>query len=465
MERVTALNAPIQIKDFVARGEKVINDNILSYDIQNGIASFRFIKRKDRNISIVEALSGKWNFFDEYGDKEHGVEEDFRLSKSFFALLTYGYEANDAICFYVRTAIVEVVKSDRFALEVFSPCLINHFELAENFDFNSVGYIDDEPCATYQIDNTQLKVYRTVAVEFNRNKVNYKFAFQKKFVGGFRFEYAKPFTNDLLKRCVDAVNEYCGFLLKDNGFFVSNVELVEPQFDVRNYIYYPPNCKDIQTEILFSFDDIKIIFPALMGLFLEQDTNFSALYVTETNIYQPIDILRIASMFENQYRKNVDAKITDYVEQENLYREAYCNAIEIKQVEGTLEKAIIDGENARRKQPVMSTLKKQLEFVFNKLLALLETNKTQVKNSIFAKLYNFDISNLANTIKDARNDIAHYLENGVNYQVALKNTYVLQLMIYYMVFERIGLANDNIKKIILGCSRMSDWLFGIKSKK
>lgn len=53
MERVTALNTPIQIKDFVARGEKVVNDNLLSYDIQNGIASFRFIKRQDRNIGVI----------------------------------------------------------------------------------------------------------------------------------------------------------------------------------------------------------------------------------------------------------------------------------------------------------------------------------------------------------------------------------------------------------------------------
>ena len=52
------LNAPINVHSFMARGEIKINQNLLSYDIQNGIASFRFIKR-DYKDSIINALSNK----------------------------------------------------------------------------------------------------------------------------------------------------------------------------------------------------------------------------------------------------------------------------------------------------------------------------------------------------------------------------------------------------------------------
>ena len=55
MERTTMLNAPINVHSFRARGEIRINQNLLSYDIQNGIASFRFIKKENKD-SIIATL-------------------------------------------------------------------------------------------------------------------------------------------------------------------------------------------------------------------------------------------------------------------------------------------------------------------------------------------------------------------------------------------------------------------------
>ena len=453
------LNAPINVHSFRARGEIRINQNLLSYDIQNGIASFRFIKKENKDSNIA-TLSNKWTEFEDYYNLENGNYKD--LFWKFYAYLSYGYNTEHELCFYVHSIIDELYKENIYIIDIFSPCLIDHFEDATNFDFNDFGYVDDTPCAIQSIDNAELKIYKTVAVEFNRNKINYSLSFQKKFIGGFRFEYSKPLNNNLIKHCVEAVNEYCCFLLKDNGFFITNVELVDEQnFGGRSYLYYPPEIKEIKNEILFKFDDISEIFNALLGLFLEENANFTALYNFETNIYQPIDILRIASMFENQYRKNVDAKMADYVEQENIYRHAYYNAIELKDVQGKLEKDIIAGEKARRKQSVISSLKMRLQFVFNKLLNVLGTNIEKVKDSTFVTLHDYDISNLAKTIKDARNDIAHFLEDNIDYKTALQNTYVLQLMIYYMIFERLGLPNEKIKKIILGSSQLNDWMFGI----
>lgn len=97
------------------------------------------------------------------------------------------------------------------------------------------------------------------------------------------------------------------------------------------------------------------------------------------------------------------------------------------------------------------------------MLDVLGTNIEKVKDSSFARLHDYDISNLAKIIKDARNDIAHFLEGNINYKAALQNTYVLQLMIYYMIFERLRLSNDKIKKIILRSSQFTDWMFGINS--
>ena len=78
------------------------------------------------------------------------------------------------------------------------------------------------------------------------------------------------------------------------------------------------------------------------------------------------------------------------------------------------------------------------------------------------KILDYDICKLANAIRDARNDIAHCLEKGIDYGTALKHTFTLQLMVYYMIFERVGLEKDVIKKIILGTSRYSKWIFDIK---
>lgn len=247
MERTTMLNAPINIHSFRSRGEIKVNDNLLSYDIQNGIASFRFIKKESTD-SIIDAFSNKWSAFEDYYNLEYGNNKD--LYAKFYAYLSYGYYTEHEICFYVHAIVDELYNSDIYKIDIFSPCLINHFEDARDFDFNSYGYIDDAPCAILSVDNGEIKVYKTVAVEFNRNKISQRLAFQKNFVGGFRFEYSKPFTNTLFKRCVDAVNEYCCFLLKDNGFFVSNVEIIETQdLGCKSYLYYPPEIKEIKTEI------------------------------------------------------------------------------------------------------------------------------------------------------------------------------------------------------------------------
>lgn len=466
MDKKTLLTSPIHIKEFTARGEITVDENLLSYDIQNGIASFRFIKRKSgyRDISIVKDLTEKWIFFEDYDAQKNNDSDDLRISHSFFALLTYGYYFNNVLCFYVDTIIKEIFKADIYTLDIFSPCLINHFEDARSFDYKNNGYVEDCPCAEYVIDKNTIKIYRTIGVEFSHNKINLRLAFQKTFVGGFRFVSDVPFTNSMLKKCVDAVNGYCCFILRDAGNFVTNVGLIERQEEDKSYLYYPPEAKQIKTEILFSFDDIKTKFASLMSLFFEKDKQYDALYTTETNVYKPIDILRVASMFENQYRRNVELGMPDYVEQEKLYRETYFKVIKIDDtVEGVLVNRIVDGEKCKRKRSVMSSLKMQLQFVFDKLLNVLGTNKELIKNSLFARLFDYDISKLATIIKEARNDIAHYLESNVNYIAALKNTYVLQLMIYYMIFESIGLSNKNIKKIILGTSFFSDGLFGIKN--
>ena len=280
-------------------------------------------------------------------------------------------------------------------------------------------------------------------------------------LGGFRFEYNKPFTNELIKECVDAVNNYCRFLLCDNGSFVSHVEIVGSDLDLRDYFYYPPQSKKIETEILFSYDDIQEKFGELMSLFFENGTDFSPLYPLKTKTYQTIDILRIASMFENQYRKNVEAQMRDYVNQESLYRDAYTKVVVLQEGKDDLEKAIYLGEKARQQQTVMTSLKMQLQFVFDKLLKALGTNVEKITNGVGKKIFNYDICKLANTIRDARNDIAHCLEKEIDYGVALKHTYFLQLMVYYMIFERIGLSNNTIKEIISHRSRIINGYFGI----
>jgi hypothetical protein len=116
----------------------------------------------------------------------------------------------------------------------------------------------------------------------------------------------------------------------------------------------------------------------------------------------------------------------------------------------------------KNKDNVYSNLCERLNLILNhKLLAILGTNEDNIKNSTFNRLYNCDINNLAEIIKDARNDMAHFLEKNVDYAKAIKYLYVLQLMIYYMVFEKINLANEIIKKIILSHSIYNRWLFGI----
>lgn len=463
MERTFLLNSPLNNEDFKAWGEIQINESLLGYNFQNGIASFSFIKRNGKDSIILEALSGKWVYFEEYKVKENQNIRDARLGTGFFAFLSYGYYSNDTHYFYVQSVIQEKFKEEIFIIDVFSTCLINHLENADNFDFNSLGYIDDLPCAKYEINNQEISVYRTVAVEYVRNKANFQLSFQKSFVGGFRFVSNVPFTNDLIKKCVIAVNEYCCFVLRDYGFFVSNVEIIPPDNrGIKGHLYFAPKSKDIETEVLFSFDDIKESFQKLMELFIENDTKFLPLYSQEANTFKPLDILRIASMFENQYRKNVESKMVDYVHQEKEYRLAYENVIQINETVGKLEGNIVAGEKSRRKHSVMSSLKMQLQFVFDKLLRILGTNKQQIKQGFGVGFLGYDISNLATTIKDARNDIAHYLENSVDYLMALKDTFILQLMIYYMIFERIGLSNDIIKKIILESSPISKRIFGVE---
>ena len=277
MDRDTSLDSLINIEHFSARGEISIEKNKLSFDFQNGIASFRFIERKDRDSIIIQALSDKWICFDDYWDNELG-EKDNEPSRIFYALLKYGYYNGYALCFYVQSVICQFAKEDIYSVNVFSPCLINHFVDIEKFDFNSNGYIEEFPCASYTVQDGIMEVYRTIAVEYNRHKISYRFSFQKSFWGGFRFQFDKPFTWELLKRCVDSVNDYCCFLLHDSGVFISNVELDSKEDYIRNHLYYPPKMKKIETEILFSFEDIRAKFSSILGAFFENGTKFTIKY-------------------------------------------------------------------------------------------------------------------------------------------------------------------------------------------
>lgn len=466
MNRSTFLNLPFKINEFTARGEIEIKGTRLSYDIQNGIASIRYIKYKGTpSNTIIDALSEQWIDFDEYKNNEFEDENstlnDFCNYNGFHAFLVYGYYSNHTFYFYVQAVIQAITNKDIFSIEVFSPCLINHFHVIHEFDFNSNGYIEDTPCAIYNFNEMQIKIYKTVAVQFDNSITYRKFLFQKNFVGGFRFESKIPFTNDIIKKIVDTVNAYCCFILKDNGFFISNVMLNAIDKDhVKSY--YSLDNKKISTELMFSFDDINLSFYNLFELFFEDHKKFSLLYEMETNIYKPFDILRVASMFENQYRKQVELGLQDYIEQEEKFKIAYNDVIKIEIKSGELEKDIINGEISKRNQKVRTSLKMQLTFVFERLLNILGTNSEQIKKNFSPHILNIDISKLATIIKNARNDIAHFLESKIDYELALKNTYALQLIIYYMVFERVGLSNDTIKNIILNAFPFNKLMFGIK---
>jgi hypothetical protein len=307
MERNTFFDHKFNLETFTARGEIAINENILSFDFQNGIASFRFIKRRDRDSVIIDTLSGKWNHFYDYIIKEHGNENKDSLSAGFDALLYFGYYQDNRICFYIDSILDNYVEDEIYTVEIFSQCLMNHFEQGMEFDFNTFGYVNDSSCAEININDANIKVYCVVAVEWQKSKM------QKKFLGGFRFVSNIYFTPDLIKKCVDAVNEYCCFLLNNSGFFISNVEIISPEDGIMHHRFFCKKENEIFSDVAFSYNDIKSVFNNLITLFFEKSNRFSELYTITSNVYQRLDIIRIASMFENQYRINLADKMDDYV--------------------------------------------------------------------------------------------------------------------------------------------------------
>ena len=453
------------IEDFTARGEIQIKKNKLSYDIKNGIASFRFKVRRDIDIKIIEYISDKWLNFTEYRDNERGRRDsEFSLSQSFSALLTYAYHDNYSICFNVKSIIEKPIKRDKvYNIEIFSNALLNHFYKFDNFDYNTNGFIEETPCAIIKLQNTTLKIFRTVGVSLGHSQETFKSQFPKEFWGGFRFESNKELNDATIYKCVSAINFYCNFILKNSGDYIQKVNLENKEDDqsVFGRIYFATKPQEVLTDSLFSFEDIKDKFQELLELFIVKSVDFSPLYYTQINHCEKIDILRIASMFENQYRSCTEAGLSDYVKKEQEYKNAYLNCIKISTPTNQLEKQIVQGEQTKRDSMLTSSLANRLKFVFDRLLKVLGTTREQIKNGFGYKFYRYDITKFANRIKDARNDIAHFLQQEIDYQLAIKDTAILQRIIYFMIFEQINLDKEKIKQIILGDSHYIKHLFGI----
>ena len=465
MNRKHYLGYMQNIESFTARGEIQIKKNKLSYDIKNGIASFRFKTRKDIDIRIIESISNKWLNFTEYRDNERGHHDsEYSLSQGFSALLSYVYHDNYSICFKVKSIIEKPIKKAKvFNLEIFSNCLLNHFYKFDDFDYNTNGFIEDTPCAAIEMKNIKFKVFRTIGVSLGRSLETLRGQFPKEFWGGFRFESNRELSNEIIYKCINAVNSYCNFVLKASGNYINNVNLEnkEENQSIFEKICLTNKPNEIITDTLFSFDDIKDRFQSLLELFIIKEVDFSPLYYSNNNQCEKIDILRIASMFENQYRTCVEVGLLDYVKKEQEYKNAYLNCIKISKPTTDLEKQIVQVEIAKRENTLTSSLSNRLKFVFDKLLNVLGTSRNQIKNGFGYKFYKYDITKIANRIKDARNDIAHFLQQGIDYEIAMKDTIILQRIIYFMIFEQIDLCADKIKQIILGGSRYIQHLFGI----
>lgn len=457
------LNDAQRINNFIARGEITIDGNRLSYNFHNGVASFRFISRYDINVVVIRALNKKWICFDEYRNHEYGhFDSEVDISQGFTAFLEYGYTNGYEICFYVKS-IISKIRNDSpiFKVEVFSPCLLEHFFAPNSFDYNTNGFIDNEVCAEFDIDEIHIKVYKSTAIHFNHNQQSMKIKFPKEIVGGFVFEANKSISDDLVVRIVNAVNRYCEFLLCDAGNFINYVNLANDNNFLIENIFFIQDTKSIVTESIFNFDTIKSVFSNIMKMFLIDNFDLKELYYSKSNTCEPLDILRCASMFENQYRENLKAGIEDYCVKEQDYKVAYKRVIHYSDGETELEKAIIKSEKDRVDK-ILSSLRSRLKFVFAKMLKCLDKTKAQISSSFGTKYTGYDMTNLANRITDARNDIAHLLKNNIDYHTVMLDTLILQKMIYFMIFERAGLPQIQLKQVVLSNSRRLKQLFDIK---
>ena len=460
--RETLLQSLTTIEGFNARGNIRIDDNLLNYDAKNGILSFRFVERKDINKRVIEKLNNTWTSFEEFRDTEHGPIQDGGLSRRFTALLSYGYRDEYSLCFYIKALVLNSVKNSSITgIEVYSPCLIDHFYNVWDFDFSTNGFIEDVPCAEIDIEGIHFRIHKTVAVSYRRDFDSSKCKFPKQYVGGFVFYADKDIDCDIIYKIVSSIISYCNFLLCDSGNYICNVALLNETKYFRDNIFCTKKVKELVTEVRFKYDDIVHIFKNLIKLYLIDKYDFKNLYLLESNVYNILDILRVTSMFENIYRKSCQLGIKDYVEKENEYKIAYCHVIRIGNPQTDQEKEIAKKEKDRMDNFLLTSLRSRLKFVFKKLLQCLDVTKGKVANSFNTCLTGYDMSNLPNRIADARNDIAHYLEKNKDYNTALIDIVVLQVMIYYMVFEQLGLSAHEIKKLILGDSRQMRQLFSI----
>lgn len=459
-----ALPEPFFVEDFKARGEIYIDDNLLSYDAQNGVLSLRIIKRKDTNKAIIEKLNNKWILFDEYFDVENGTSED-DISHTFCALLSYGYLDGYTICFYINRIIQNNQKSPFSRIEIFSECLIEHFYNAEDFDYRTIGFVEDDPCAEMNISGINFRVYKSVAVRFAQNKTSFSFKFPKQYIGGFVFQADnnKAIPTEVVHTIVSGVNSYCNFILCDSGNFICNVELVNDNDSMRGNNYYIEKPKALVTELKFKQNVMLPVFDKLLKMFLVDNCDFSNLYTLESNTYKILDILRVTSMFENAYRENLQHGLRDYVKKEEDYKEAYDKVIEIK-IKGDLtdlEKSIVQSEKMKRKF-LTTSLRSRLRFIFEKMLMCFNKTRKDLSDSIIVRFTGYNVTELADRITDARNDIAHFLKKEIDYQGALRDVYVLQMMIYYMIFERVDLSIDRMQEVLLGDSRRIRKLFNVE---
>ncbi len=461
-DRDTLLSVDTFIEDFKARGDIRIDDNLLNYNVQNGILSLRFVERKNINKTIVEKLDNNWFSFDEYRDTEYGPAKDGDLSQGFSAFLTYGYLDGYEICFYIKYLVRNVVKGSSITgIEIYSSCLMDHFYKALDFDYNTNGFIEDLPCAEIDISGIHFVIKKTVAVSYRRDKDSLKIKFPKQYFGGFVFYADKNIPIDIVCKIVSGINSYCNFLLCDAGNYICNVELKNDDKHFRDNIFYAKRGKALASEVRFKYDDIASIFGNIMKMFLVENYDLKNLYLLETNVCGTLDILRVASMFENVYRKSCQHGLQDYVTRENDYKEAYCNVIKIGAPQNDIEKSIVQGEEKHR-NTLCTSLRSRLKFVFDKLLSCLNIRKANISKSFGVLLTGYDMTDLANRISEARNDIAHYLENNIDYNTTLRDVSVLQIMIYFMTFEQLGLSVEQIQKIVLWDSMQMRHYFGLK---
>lgn len=256
------------------------------------------------------------------------------------------------------------------------------------------------------------------------------------------------------------MNKYCQFILCNSGNYIDNVCLLNndnPEF-YENF-YYIEKDDIFDTEFLFNFDDMKSIFSDFLKEIIVDDVNFGELYSYDKNALSKIDILRVASMFENQYRKNVEAKLCDYIEKEETYKTAYLNVVQLNEPTNEFE-ACIKNTQIQSRNHLTSPLRVRLRFVFDKLLACIGTSKQQINQSFGTRFTGYNMSDLANRITSARNDIAHLLEEDIDYKTTIRDVLILQKMIYFMILERYKLSKNIIKEILLSNSRRLKQLYG-----